>query len=374
MSFYSIVHQISFWIILAFISSFIIRFILLMDPNKRVYNHTPGPCRVVSEKYKGTAGIHLVESQNRVYITYGYGRVFNMSTPAGIATFEVRKIDPTAQTQNPHIYDLTELRIHWNGYKNKSTFSPSGISSYSSAGRTLLYIIDSLNSCIQFFQVIDKTTISHRKAICDPEQLANLQDITVVGADRFYVSSLTFFNNRYLRIFELAMQSTIGKVYLYDGKELGVAIDKLASPSAIKYDSNRNLLYVSSFLNEVIRVYKVGKDLTLQLKTEISTLSSVVGIHIDKKSGDLWVACHPVLFQTILHYYNPHEKNIRSPSQILRIRMQEDGVSWVITEPYANDGATISSSHSLAYFEEQLLIGTTFGRLLHCDVLNPQIT
>ncbi|CAI5437599.1 unnamed protein product [Caenorhabditis angaria] len=60
--------------------------------------------------------------------------------------------------------------------------------------------------------------------------------------------------------------------------------------------------------------------------------------------------------------------------QILRIRMQEDGVSWVITEPYANDGATISSSHSLAYFGEQLLIGTTFGRLLHCDVLNPQIT
>ncbi len=66
-------------------------------------------------------------------------------------------------------------------------------------------------------------------------------------------------------------------------------------------------------------------------------------------------------------------KNVKSSSQVLKIRMQEGHKSWVITEPYANDGSTISGSSVAVYHEQQILIGTVYDKLLHCDVLNPNI-
>lgn len=53
---------------------------------------------------------------------------------------------------------------------------------------------------------------------------------------------------------------------------------------------------------------------------------------------------------------------------------QEEGNSWVTTEPYANDGATISASSSVVFTDEQMLIGSSFGRLLHCDLTHSYIT
>ncbi|CAB3408942.1 unnamed protein product [Caenorhabditis bovis] len=372
-AFYSIVHKISFWIILAFVSSFVIRLILLLDPNKRVYNHTPGPCRILTEAYKGIAGMHLVESQSRVYITFGYAKAFGVKAKPGIAYYEVKKADNT--NQNPqHTYELVAMTIEWKDGFDSKYFAPAGIASYVSKGRVLLYVVNAHPNyqCIHFFSV-DKNALKHRKTVCDAE-FTSIQDVAVVGADRLFITNLAYFSHGYLQVAELAAQSNTGKVLLYDGHNVKVAVSSLPSPSGIAYDKERQLLFVGSMLNEMIKVYDVGKDISLNPKTDISILTSPMGIHVDKKSGDIWVSCHPVAFQAFLHYQHPDEENMRSPSQVLRIRMQEDGVSWVITEPYANDGATVSASKSIAYYEEQLLIGGAFGRLLHCDVLNPQIT
>uniref|UniRef100_A0A0M3IF36 Acyl-CoA thioesterase n=1 Tax=Ascaris lumbricoides TaxID=6252 RepID=A0A0M3IF36_ASCLU len=54
-------------------------------------------------------------------------------------------------------------------------------------------------------------------------------------------------------------------------------------------------------------------------------------------------------------------------------RDEDDRVSWVITEPYANDGATIWGSSAVVFRQSQMLIGSLFGRLLHCDIDNPQL-
>ncbi len=63
---------------------------------------------------------------------------------------------------------------------------------------------------------------------------------------------------------------------------------------------------------------------------------------------------------------------VRGP-QVLRIRVQEDHKSWIITEPYSNDGSQLSGSSVAVFYKGQLLVGTIYHKLLHCDILNPDI-
>ncbi|KAL6732039.1 hypothetical protein Aduo_002842 [Ancylostoma duodenale] len=203
---------------------------------------------------------------------------------------------------------------------------------------------------------------------------SSIYDVVVVGADRFFISNLAYMGRGKLQTAELVMQSSFGALYFFDGRTVSLHESRLSTPSALAIDRQRRLIFVGSLLNENIRVYALEKDYSLTFRTQIALLSSPAGIHIEEETGDIWIALHPVLHQAYLVTLYPSDENVRSSSQVLRVRIQEDGISWVITEPYANDGATISASNAVIYDKDHLLIGSLFGRLLHCDVLNPSIT
>uniref|UniRef100_A0A1I7XPU4 DNA-binding protein n=1 Tax=Heterorhabditis bacteriophora TaxID=37862 RepID=A0A1I7XPU4_HETBA len=260
-------------------------------------------------------------------------------------------------------------------------FTPYGLSSYQSKGRISLYVVNAniKRQCVElFYYNKDRNILIHRKAVCD-QRFSSLVDIAVVGADRFFVTNIAYFASGKIQLLEFTMQTNFGSLFYYDGHTVIQIESRLPTPSAISVDHKRNLLYIASLLNENVRVYALQKDLSLVYRTEMALLSSPTGIHVDEESGDLWISLHPVIYLAYLHSLNPADDKLHSPSQILRVRIQEDGVSWVITEPYANDGATITASsdvvrHFHVYYKEQLLIGSQFGRLVHCDVLNPSIT
>uniref|UniRef100_A0A8R1DMP1 Arylesterase n=1 Tax=Caenorhabditis japonica TaxID=281687 RepID=A0A8R1DMP1_CAEJA len=366
------VQRFVFWVLFAMISCFVLRVLITLDLNKRVYNHTPGPCRVLTEKYKGTAGLVFVESQKRVYITFGYGKAHNLSTKTGIAFYDTNRADAAKNPQKQ--YDITEMSVNWNDYDG-STFIPTGIDAYSSSnGRVLLYVLNSHpdHQCIHFFQV-DQLKLNHRKAFCD-SAFTSLQDITVVGPDRFFVTNLAAFGRGWPQVFEFALQTGQGAVYYYDGTKLSTAVSGVNTPTAIGYDSKKRILYVGSLIRESLYSYKVNKDMSLESLYEMMLLTSPIGMFVESKSGDVWIAAHPVLSESAYHYTYPDQKRVSSSSQVLRIRFQEDGKTWVTTEPYANDGATISASSSIVFHDDQMLIGSSFGRLLHCDLTNSHIT
>ncbi|CAD6190984.1 unnamed protein product [Caenorhabditis auriculariae] len=366
------VHRVAFWILLAFFASAVIRLILMLDINKRVYNHTPGPCRIVFDEdgkdVDGSAGIHFVRGRNLALITYGYANAFeNGSVPSGLASFEFKK----GEEQTHH--RLKKLDISWNEHVPKH-FAPLGLTAFENNGRVLTYVVNShpKAQCVHFFTLV-KSSLQHRKALCD-SRFTSLRDIAAVDADRFFVTNLGYFSQGHLQTVELALQSSLGLIYFYDGRNFSVAVSNFPTPSALAIDEKKRLLYVSSLLNEFVRVYEIGRDNTLKQKVDISLLASPVGLHVDYATGDLWAACHPVLLQAFIHQMNPSDKAMKSPSQVLRVRIQEDGISWVVTEPYANDGATISGSNAVTFAADQMLVGSLFERLLHCDILNPQIT
>uniref|UniRef100_A0A914S6T9 Uncharacterized protein n=1 Tax=Parascaris equorum TaxID=6256 RepID=A0A914S6T9_PAREQ len=81
------------------------------------------------------------------------------------------------------------------------------------------------------------------------------------------------------------------------------------------------------------------------------------------------------LFHT--RFYVIMSRSVMSPtlesSSLHTAHFRDDRVSWVVTEPYTNDGATIWGSSAVMFRQSQMLIGSLFGRLLHCDIDNPQL-
>ncbi|KAK6056085.1 hypothetical protein COOONC_06410 [Cooperia oncophora] len=76
----------------SFAASTVIRFILMLDLNKRVYNHTPGPCRVVSGISDGAAGLEIVTEVGLVFITTGLARAYgNLTLRPGLAVLQLEK-------------------------------------------------------------------------------------------------------------------------------------------------------------------------------------------------------------------------------------------------------------------------------------------
>lgn len=131
-------------------------------------------------------------------------------------------------------------------------------------------------------------------------------------------------------------------------------------------------------------MYKVKKDLSVVLVHDIPMLSSPSGLFVEPATGDLWISLYPVLYQAVYHWGDP---TAVCASQILRVRMQvpspflffcinsiQKDSSWVITEPYASDGASISASHAVLFHEERLLIGSLYGKAILCDTNKDQIT
>ncbi|CAJ0594087.1 unnamed protein product [Cylicocyclus nassatus] len=367
-SFSGMLHRLAVWLMLAFLCSAIIRFVLMLDLNKRVYNHTPGPCRIVTGISDGAAGLELITEMDLVFISTGLAKAYgNESVHTGLAVIQLKK--------EMAKHEATAIKIEGEQFDQRK-FVPLGISAYHSKGRVLLYVVNSHpeRQCVEIFTYHkDKNVLFYRKSVCD-ERFSSLYDVVVVGADRFFVSNLAYMGKGKLQTAELLMQSSFGALYFFDGRKVSLHESGLSSPSALAIDRQRRLIFVGSLMNENIRVYKLEKDYSLTSQTQITLLSSPASIHIDEKTGDIWIALHPVLHQAFMVALYPSDQNVRSSSQVLRVRIQEDGISWVITEPYANDGATISASNAVVYKDDHLLIGSLFGRLLHCDVLNPSIT
>ena len=76
-------------------------------------------------------------------------------------------------------------------------------------------------------------------------------------------------------------------MYLFDGKQVLSSLSGISSPTALAIDTSKNHLYIGSVISESIKVYTLSADLSLTAKTEISLLTSPLGLHIDEQSGEV---------------------------------------------------------------------------------------
>uniref|UniRef100_A0A914RXP7 Arylesterase n=1 Tax=Parascaris equorum TaxID=6256 RepID=A0A914RXP7_PAREQ len=84
-------------------------------------------------------------------------------------------------------------------------------------------------------------------------------------------------------------------------------------------------------------------------------------VHVDE-TGALWIGAHPIVSELIAHSASPDNLQISAPSQ-----------KWTITEPYMNDGSELVASSVAVPYYGQLLIGSIYRTILHCDIAHSSV-
>ena len=356
------------WIGLAILCSVVIKVMLLLDLNKKVYNHVPGLCRYVRGVADGSEDLELLPD-GKVIISGGLR--FTDSKELGGVKGQLFIYD----LKGTPSYQATPLKIHGSGLDPK-LFNPHGISSFTSKGRTTLYVINHLPGedvveCLTLNP--DKKSLTHTKTIRS-SAFYGLNDLAAVGPDKFYVSNYQYFRQSLLRKLETILMLNLGNLLYFDGKAV-VQDNWMLTPNGVAVSPDKLHLYVAQPLQESIRVYNISRDGSLIKVADMTLLTSPDNIFVEAEKGELWVGSHPLAHEIFRHLDSP--KSVPAPSQVLHIRLQGAHDRWVVTEPYANDGVTgdkpLWGSSAAVFHNEQLLVGTVAHKLLHCSVLNPDL-
>uniref|UniRef100_A0A914EMK4 Paraoxonase n=1 Tax=Acrobeloides nanus TaxID=290746 RepID=A0A914EMK4_9BILA len=306
--------------------------------------------------------MEFVEELGLVFISHGgFKRTFGFPISGKILVYKFSDENKACDSEPIELKILAS-----NNTFLLNTFTPLGISAHVSNKRTTLYVVNAANQSVEIFSYnIKDNTLLHLQTIKD-QVFTSLSDIAVVSAGKFFVTNMFYSNRKWTQLAEMLMHLHIGSLIFYDGKKAEILEKGLLTPNGLAIDRERSFLYVGSFLGETIKSFKLERDLSLRPMNEMAIMSSVDQIYVDNKTGDLWLAAHPIFSKTISHFYN---QKLPSPSHVLHLRFHDGHSSWTITEPFANDGQSgISAVASVVEFGNQMIIGSRLGKTICCQI------
>ena len=141
-------------------------------------------------------------------------------------------------------------------------------------------------------------------------------------------------------------------VVYFDGENYTVVDDGIAYANGINYDFNRDLLYVASPRDFLVKIYNVQDDGQLEFITNIDCNSGVDNIELDD-DGIVWIGSHPKLlaFTTYASGGAPY-----SPSEIITInyRSKDD---FEVKSIYESDGKDMSGATTAIPYQGKVFLG-----------------
>lgn len=239
-------------------------------------------------------------------------------------------------------------------------FHPHGMSIYRDGGRLArLFVINHPTletTTVEIFDINQGGKLTHIRTIKGFAELISGNDIIAVGPDQFYMTNDAGQSGSRLKALENYFRIPSASIAYFDGKTMRTVADGLIYANGINVSQDKELLYVSEFLNQKIQIYK--RDLTNGSLRRIATIglkTHLDNIHVDN-DDNLWVGAHPKLLELLSHARNG--ENI-SPSQVLKISFGVNNEA-IVDEVYLNDGTMLSGSSVAVPIGNKLLIGSVF--------------
>ncbi|CCD72681.1 Arylesterase [Caenorhabditis elegans] len=352
-------------VLLAFLVQYVFKTLLMFDINKRTYNHRPGQCRKVDGPVHGSEDIAIVEELNLAFITSGLAYLIE---------------DPTQVTWKGQIfaYDLSKKT-----YKAESIpivnledgdgFHPHGISHWiKKDGSVRLFVVVHSKQFRHSIAILDfdktKWQLNHVKTVRD-DKFVRPNDVVATGENSFLVSNDGGAQTIIGNAIEMFTGFFKGGLVYFDGKNSHYLLENTVA-NGIIFSRDRKTLFVSHFNQETIGVFAWDqKKITIKKISEIETLTGCYNFFIDNEDN-LWSGCHPVLKDALGHLGDATNPNLYSQSQVLRFKFSSDLKSTEMVEVFSDDGRFTAASAIAATFDngKQLLIGTVFRDLTHCDI------
>jgi arylesterase / paraoxonase len=236
-------------------------------------------------------------------------------------------------------------------------FHPHGISLFrESPGRILLFVVNHRKNghFIEIFRYTGKS-LKHLESVSG-KLMTSPNDIAAVDRERFYVTNDHGASSSPGRAVEEYLQLARSYILYYDGKKFKKVAGGLAFANGIVLSKNREDVYAASVVSGKITAYKRDKasgDLNMLFPMSLGT--GVDNIDVDDE-GNLWLGCHPRLLTFVKHSKDPA---VRSPSQVIRIRVKESG-EYSVDDIYLNLGDEISGSSVSVSYRNRMLIGSVF--------------
>ena len=326
-----------------------------------VFNHSPGPCRVVPDIECGSEDIAITQD-GLAFISNGF-RGINPCPPSilkgNIYLFDFNDPDKNA----------TRLSII-SDTMNMDVFDPHGLSIWeNSSGEVLLFVVDHGNKTetvkIYSFDRKKRNMLFHKETIHD-ESFRCLNDLVAVGPRQFYITN--FLYSCATLTLEHVLHVSWGSVSYYNGTKGRILVEHLNVPNGINISPDGRYIYVACPMLQELLIYERVKGEEIKLYKTFKVNSGIDNIHVDQDSGDLYFGARRG-DRIMLAEYNGTQP---APSQVLRVR--EIGRDWSnaeVIEILSNDGQNFVRASSVgAFYKGQLLVGSIYHRLGYCKVIN----
>jgi arylesterase/paraoxonase len=350
----------------AIVSAAFVHVLLHNDYFKKVYNHQPGPCRLVKNVVDGSEDIELLPNGIAV-VSSGlrYLKSVEMDNVVGklfLYDFNANPTQPKAD----------EIKLLWNAAGIK-TFNPHGIKSHiNNKGEITLYVISHPpeGDRIEMFTLdVQKKEAKYVKTL-KHELFTAINNFAMLGPEEFYVSNDHYFHNTFMATMEYFLPYIrLGSLVYYNKGKANLVDQFLHTPNGLAVDKKHKYLFKASPLDRALVIYTINKDMTITKRNTIQLDTAIDNLFLDEDKLEIWTGSHPVLHKLISHL--PLPKSVSTPSHVIRFQFKDASFNEVtIHDPYMNDGSVLSASSVAIKYKNQILIGTVHHKLMLCDVIN----
>ena len=234
---------------------------------------------------------------------------------------------------------------------NKS-FAPHGISMIEKDNSYKIMAINHSpkGHSIEVFNLNGKK-LTFEKSLTDASMISP-NDLVIIDDDKFYFTNDHGYTKGIGKFFEEYGGLAVSNVVYFDGKNYTEVANGIAYANGINFDRKRNLLFVASVREFIIKVYSVNKDGSLDFIENINCGTGIDNIDIDKE-GNLWMGAHPNLLTFAA--YAQKKKEI-SPSEIIKINYKGKG-DYSVEKIFLDDGNKMSGSSVAVPFGDLIITG-----------------
>ena len=245
-------------------------------------------------------------------------------------------------------------------------FRPHGMSLYRMGdGALRLSVISHLpdgGHAVEIFeQRVGETLFTPVRSVRDP-LLRSPNAVVAVGPEQFYVVNDSGAHNLFERFAEIVLRRGLSTLVFFDGKQMRVAAEGLASGVGLGMSPDGTRLYAAETVGKRLAVFERNAGTAaLTRLADIPVDGAPDNINVDAE-GVVWVAVHARTLELVRHFIDAAHP---SPSWILRYdpTAAEPRLETVFFDP----GTRISAGSVGAAFDGRLLVGSiTERRLLSC--------
>jgi arylesterase/paraoxonase len=232
-------------------------------------------------------------------------------------------------------------------------FYPHGISMIQIAQQVYkVYAINHVDDVhtIEVFTLYNDSLV-HLQTLKDVSMVSP-NDIVAIDAGRFYFTNDHGFTKGLGKLGEEYLGWAVSNVIYFDGTSYREVADGIAYANGINLDAKRNLLFVASPRDFLVKVYQRKENGDLNFIENIDCKTGVDNIEFGP-DGKIWIGCHPSLlaFAAYAKGRKPH-----APSEIIRIDYRGQG-DYDIELIYTEDGKHMSASTVAAVYEDLIFTG-----------------